>query len=213
MGTTSEQALKLSNALTMIGADLASVKNLDFSTVYENLSSGLVGMSRAVDKYGANIRVANLQQYASNLGLQTAVSKMDQASKAMLRTIVILDSTRYAWADMANTINMPANQLRILRANLVSCARALGNIFMPVIAAVLPYINGLVIAFQRLLTYIGSLLGVDTKIGKMFGSIGGGSENLSNALDSIDDSGISDVDDATKDTDNNLKNATKSAKN
>ncbi|MER8322253.1 hypothetical protein ABS243_18935, partial [Acinetobacter baumannii] len=73
-------------------------------------------MSRAVDKYGVNIRVANLQQYASNLGLQTAVSKMDQASKAMLRTIVILDSTRYAWADMANTINMPANQLRILRA-------------------------------------------------------------------------------------------------
>lgn len=46
----------------------------------------------------------------------------------------------------------------------------------------------------------------------MFGSIGGGSENLSNALDSIDDSGISDVDDAAKDTDNNLKNATKSAK-
>lgn len=83
---------------------------------------------------------------------------------------------------------------------------------MPVVAAVLPYINGLVIAFQRLLTYIGSLLGVDTKIGKMFGSIGGGSENLSNALDSIDDSGISDVNDATKDTDNNLKNATKSAK-
>lgn len=212
MGTTSEQALKLSNALTMIGADLASVKNLDFSTVYENLSSGLVGMSRAVDKYGANIRVANLQQYAANLGIQTSVSNMDQASKAMLRTIVILDSTRYAWADMANTINMPANQLRILRANLVSCARALGNIFMPVVAAVLPYINGLVIAFQRLLTYIGSLLGVDTKIGKMFGSIGGGSENLSNALDSIDDSGISDVNDATKDTDNNLKNATKSAK-
>lgn len=212
MGTTSEQALKLSNALTMIGADLASVKNLDFSTVYDNLSSGLVGMSRAVDKYGANIRVANLQQYASNLGLQTAVSKMDQASKAMLRTIVILDSTRYAWADMANTINMPANQLRILRANLVSCARALGNIFMPVIAAVLPYINGFVIAFQRLLTYIGSLLGVDTKIGKMFGSIGGGSENLSNVLDSIDDSGISDVDNATKDTNNNLKNATKNAK-
>lgn len=105
MGTTSEQALKLSNALTMIGADLASVKNLDFSTVYENLSSGLVGMSRAVDKYGANIRVANLQQYAANLGIQTSVSNMDQASKAMLRTIVILDSTRYAWADMANTIN------------------------------------------------------------------------------------------------------------
>ena len=83
---------------------------------------------------------------------------------------------------------------------------------MPVVAAVLPYINGLVIAFQRLLTYVGSLLGVDTKIGNMFGSIGGGSENLSNALDSIDDSGLSDVDNTAKDTSNNLKNASKNAK-
>ena len=212
MGATSEQAEKLSKALTMIGADLASVKNEDFKTVYENMSSGLVGMSRAVDKYGANIRVANLQQMATNLGIQTSVSNMDQASKAMLRTIVILDSTRYAWADMANTINMPANQLRILQSNLAACARALGNIFLPVVAKVLPYINGLVIAFQRLLTYIGSLLGVNDKIGSMFSGIGGGSDNLSNALDSLDDTDLSGVEDATSDTNDNLKNATKNVK-
>lgn len=212
MGNTSEQAEKLSRALTMIGADLASVKNLDFKTVYENMSSGLVGMSRAVDKYGANIRVANLQQMATNLGIQTSVSKMDQASKAMLRTIVILDSTRYAWADMANTINMPANQLRILQSNLVACARALGNIFLPIVAKVLPYINGLVIAFQRLLTYIGGLLGVNDKIGSMFSGIGGNSDNVSNALDSLEDTDLSGVESATDDTNKNLKDATKNAK-
>lgn len=212
MGATSEQAEKLSKALTMIGADLASVKNEDFSKVYENMSSGLVGMSRAVDKYGANIRVANLQQMATNLGIQTSVSNMDQASKAMLRTIVILDSTRYAWADMANTINMPANQLRILQSNLVACARALGNIFLPVVAKVLPYINGLVIAFQRLLTYIGSLLGVNDKIGSLFSGTGGGSDNLSNALDSLDDTDLSNLTDSTADTNKNLSDATKNAK-
>lgn len=212
MGATSEQAEKLSKALTMIGADLASVKNENFSKVYENMSSGLVGMSRAVDKYGANIRVANLQQMATNLGIQTSVSKMGQASKAMLRTIVILDSTRYAWADMANTINMPANQLRILQSNLVACARALGNIFLPIVAKVLPYINGLVIAFQRLLTYIGGLLGVNDKIGSMFSGIGGGSDNLSNALDSLDNTDLSGVTDSTSDTNKNLKNAAQNAK-
>jgi hypothetical protein len=212
MGNTSEQAEKLSRALTMIGADLASVKNLDFKTVYENMSSGLVGMSRAVDKYGANIRVANLQQVASNLGIQTSVSNMDQASKAMLRTIVILDSTRYAWADMANTINMPANQLRILKSNLTSCARSLGNIFLPVVAKVLPYINGLVIAFQRLLAYIGSILGVNEKIGSMVSGIGGSSDTLSDALDSLDDTDLSDVNDSTSDTSDNLKDATDNAK-
>ena len=212
MGNTSEQAEKLSKALTMIGADLASVKNMDFKTVYENMSSGLVGMSRAVDKYGANIRVANLQQMATNLGIQTSVSKMDQASKAMLRTIVILDSTRYAWADMANTINMPANQLRILQSNLVACARALGNIFLPIVAKVLPYINGLVIAFQRLLTYIGGLLGVNDKIGSMFSGVGGGSDNLSDTLDSLDDTDLSGIEDATDDTNSNLSDAVKNAK-
>lgn len=212
MGNTSEQAEKLSRALTMIGADLASVKNLDFKTVYENMSSGLVGMSRAVDKYGANIRVANLQQVASNLGIQTSVSNMDQASKAMLRTIVILDSTRYAWADMANTINMPANQLRILQSNLTSCARTLGNIFLPVVAKVLPYINGLVIAFQRLLSYIGSILGVNEKIGNMVSGVGSSGDTLSDALDSLDDTDLSDVNDSTSDTSNNLKDATNNAK-
>lgn len=56
MGTTSEQALKLSNVLTMLGADLASVKNMDFDKVWTDMQSGLAGMSRTMDKYGANIR-------------------------------------------------------------------------------------------------------------------------------------------------------------
>lgn len=209
IGTTSEQALKLSNALTMIGADLASVKNEDFQKVYENLSSGLVGMSRAVDKYGANIRNANLQQKAQSLGIQESVAKMSQSDKALLRTIIILDSTRYAWADMAKTINLPANQLRIFRQNIISVARAIGNIFLPVVAKVLPYINGMVIAVKRLIDFIGGLLGINTKIKDLTSGIGGGGEVISNALDSLENTDISDLgSDASK----NLGDAAENAK-
>lgn len=214
MGATSDQAEKLSKALTMIGADLASIRNEDFNKVYDNMTSGLVGMSRAVDKYGINIRNANLQQVASNLGIQTAVSKMDQASKAMLRTIVILDSSRHAWANLAITINSPANQARIFRQNLALLSQTIGSIFLPTVASVLPYLNGLVIAFQRLANHIIDIFGIKDKLKQWnFGtSTGNNVDALSEALDSIDDSGISDVDSSAKNTSNSLKDATKNAK-
>lgn len=209
MGVASEQALKLSNALTMIGADLASVRNEDFDKVYKNMASGLVGMSRAVDKYGINIRVANLQQKAQALGIDASIQKMSQADKALLRTIVILDSSRYAWADMADTINMPANQVRILHQNLIMLTRSIGNLFLPVVAKVLPYINGITIAFKRLIDFIGSLLGVDTKIKDMVTGIGNGGDILSDALDSVENTDLSGV---GADVNDNLKDATSNAK-
>lgn len=105
MGDTSETALKLSNALTMIGADLASVRNMDFEDVWQDMASGLTGMSRAMDKYGINIRNANMQQELYNLGINTSISKLSQADKTILRTIILLNNSKYAWADLSNTIN------------------------------------------------------------------------------------------------------------
>lgn len=211
MGTTSEQAANLSDALTMLGADLASLRNEDFSKVYDNLTSGLTGMSRAVDKYGINIRVANLQQEAINLGIQTSVSNMSQADKVLLRTIVMLESSKSAWTDLSRSIELPANQMRIFKNNLAMISRLLGNIFLPIVAKVLPYLNGLAIAFQRLLMGIGNLLGANTKIGQMYGGIATGSDALSDALDSVDDTDLSGINDATADTNKNLKNASKNA--
>lgn len=212
MGTTSEQAANLSDALTMLGADLASLRNEDFSKVYDNLTSGLTGMSRAVDKYGINIRVANLQQEAANLGIQTSVSNMSQADKVLLRTIVMLESSKGAWTDLSRTISLPANQMRIFKNNLAMISRLLGNIFLPIVAKVLPYINGLAIAFQRLLMGIGNLTGANKKIGQMYGGITKGSDVLSDALDAVDDTDLSGLNDTTADADDNLKSAAKNAK-
>jgi len=105
MGTTSENALLLSDVLTKIGADLASVKNMDFDKVWNDMSSGLAGMSRTLDKYGVNIRNVNLQQKLNELGIQANITKLNQNEKALLRTIILLDTTRYAWSDMSETID------------------------------------------------------------------------------------------------------------
>lgn len=160
MGVASETSLKLSQALTEIGADLASVKNLDFESVWNDMASGMVGMSRTLDKYGANIRNVNLQEKLSELGIDAKVSKLGQEEKALLRVIILLQSTKYAWGDLADTINQPANQLRLLEANFGNLARTIGSLFLPIVTKVLPYLNAMAIALQRLFSWIGSLLGI-----------------------------------------------------
>lgn len=195
MGATSEQALKLSNALTKIGADLASVKNLDFAQVWGDMASGLVGMSRTLDKYGVNIRNANMQTKLAELGIDATVSSLSQADKALLRTIILLDSTKYAWGDLADTLNQPANQLRLITSNFKNLCRMIGNLFLPLVAKVLPYVNALVIALQRLVTLIGKFFGINLK--SITSSVGGGGgEAMSDLLDETDDLGES-LDDAS----------------
>lgn len=116
-------------------------------------------MSRTLDKYGANIRNVNLQQKLNELGIQANISALNQNDKALLRTIILLENTKYAWGDNAQTLNSGANQLRMLKSNFANLSRTIGNIFLPTVAAILPYINGLVVALQRLAERIVKLLG------------------------------------------------------
>lgn len=195
MGDTSETALRLSNALTMIGADLASVRNMDFEDVWQDMASGLTGMSRAMDKYGINIRNVNMQQELYNLGIDTSISKLSQADKTILRTIILLNNSKYAWADLSNTINQPANQIRMLQSNFASLGRTIGSLFIPILQTVLPYINAIVIAIQRMFAYIAKLLGI--KLSNFVSSTGGISVDTSNIADDMDNASDS-IDTANK---------------
>jgi len=108
-----------------------------------------------------------------------------------------LDSTRYAWGDLSNTLGQPANQLRLLQSNFENLARTIGNIFLPVITNVLPYINALLIAVQRLFAWVGNLLGI--KIGDMGMSIGSSAVDMSDMQDAAE--GVADsTGDAAKNT-------------
>lgn len=200
MGMTADNATKVSQALTEIGADLASVKNMDFDKVWTDMASGLAGMSRTLDKYGVNIRNVNLQQKLTDLGIQSNITNLNQNEKALLRTIILLDSTKYAWGDMASTISQPANQMRLLKANIQNLSRTIGNLFLPVVKAVLPYVNALVISLQRLFVWVGNLMGIDfSKISE-------------NSKGSLKETPLSDLVDDSEAATDNLNNAAKAAK-
>lgn len=191
IGMTEESALATSKALTMLGTDWASLRNISFDSAWEKFASALAGQSRAVRSLGIDITMTTLQEYAYQNGIYDSISTMSQAEKAQLRLLAILDQSKVAYADLANTISSPANQLRILQQGFSNLSRIIGNLFLPIVSKVLPYINGVVIALQRLFIWIGKILGVkfeniNTSMGGMDDSIGdlvAGTEDEVGALD------------------------------
>ena len=199
MGVASDKAVMLSNVLTEIGADLASVKNMEFEDVFQNMASGLVGMSRAVDKFGINIRASAMDEKLLELGINKTSKELSQADKALLRTIMILDASKYAWGDLADTLDTPANQIRMLTSNLHKLATMFGSLFLPILKKVLPYINALVIALQRLMQTLMNVFGID--LSEMLPKGGAGASDA-----------LSDVLDDAEGTDDALEDATEQAK-
>lgn len=161
MGVASDNAFTLSEVLVKIGADLASMKNEDFDTMWEKMSSGLQGNAKAWRSLGVDISVASMNEKLAELGFSATADNLTQADKALLRTIMLLDSSEYAWSDLAETMNSPANQVRRLKENFEMLGQTIGSIFMPIVAKVLPYVNALVMALQRLAQFVATLMGFE----------------------------------------------------
>ena len=84
---------------------------------------------------------------------------MTQAEKAELRYYAIMTQVTTAQGDMARTLEAPANQLRILQAQLTQAARAIGNIFIPALNAILPYAIAVVQVIREIANALANLAG------------------------------------------------------
>lgn len=193
LGLAEESTLMFSDALTRLGADWASLRNISFDQSWNKFASALSGQSRAVRSLGIDITNATLQEYAYKFGLDQAIQEMNQATKSQLRLLAILDQSEVAYGDLANTISLPANQLRLLQQHFTDLSRTIGNIFMPVVQAVLPYVNGLVMSVQRLFEWLKNLLGIKNTESNPYGGMSeemadlvGGAEDFEDALNGAD---------------------------
>jgi hypothetical protein len=158
-GVASDKAYLMSKNLTQLGYDIASFFNIPFENAMEKLQSGISGELEPLRRLGYDLSVARLQEEALTLGITKNVSEMTQAEKSQLRYYAIMTQVTTAQGDMARTLNAPANQLRVLQAQVTQCARALGNIFIPVLNAVLPYAIALAKVIRMLASVIAGLFG------------------------------------------------------
>ena len=158
-GVASDKAIIMSKNLTQLGYDISSFYNISTEDAFTKLQSGISGELEPLRRLGYDLSVARLQQEAYTLGINKSVSAMTQAEKSQLRYYAIMTQVKDAQGDMARTLNAPANQLRILQAQVTQCARALGNIFIPALDAVLPYAIAVVKVIRLIANAIASLFG------------------------------------------------------
>lgn len=152
-------AAKMSLSLVKATNDIASLFNVDVETVFNDLSSGMQGMSRAVRKYGMDIRTTTLQQTALTLGITQSVESMSETNRQGLRFITMMRQATNASGDFAKTIEQPANQLRIFKEQMTQLGRAIGNFFIKPLTVAIQYLNGFIMALRVALTFIGSIFG------------------------------------------------------
>lgn len=158
-GDTAERAQLMSRNLTQLGYDLSSYANIPIEDATQKLQSGISGELEPLRRLGYDLSQARLEQTALNLGIKESVANMTQAEKAELRYYAIMTQVTTAQGDMARTLEAPANQLRILQAQLTQAARAIGNIFIPALNAILPYAIAVVQVIREIANALANLAG------------------------------------------------------
>lgn len=158
-GDTAERAQLMSQNLTQLGYDISSFFNISIEDAMQKLQSGISGELEPLRRLGYDLSQAKLQQTALNLGIKESVANMTQAEKAELRYYAIMTQVTTAQGDMARTLEAPANQLRILQAQLTQAARAIGNIFIPALNAILPYAIAVVQVIREIANALANLAG------------------------------------------------------
>ena len=203
-GIASDRAYTMSQQLTQLSYDLASFYNISTEDAMLKIRGGLSGEIEMMRQLGVDLSAAAMQERATALGIQENVTAMSQAEKAQLRYLIMMERTTTAQTDMARTLSAPANQLRILQAQVTQAARAIGNIFIPILNSVLPVAIAAAKAIRLVAAAIASLFGyslpevsystglsdVASSAGDLsdnLGSAGGNAKKLKNALMGFDE--------------------------
>lgn len=184
-GVAGDRAYTLSKNLTQLGYDLSSFFNISYEDAMQKLQSGISGELEPLRRLGYDLSQARLEAIALSLGIDKAVASMTQAEKAELRYYAIMTQVTTAQGDMARTLNAPANQLRVLQAQATQAARALGNIFIPALNAILPYAIAAAQVIRFLANTIANLFGFSLPEVDYSGltEVSGGAEDASDAID------------------------------
>ena len=160
-GVAGDRAAVMSQQLTQLGYDISSFYNINVEDAMLKLQSGLSGELEPLRRIGYDLSQARLEAEALSLGIEKNFSDMTQAEKAYLRYYAILTQVTQAQGDMSRTLDAPSNQLRILKEQAAQAARALGEIFIPALNAILPYAIAVMHVIRDLASEIAAAFGFE----------------------------------------------------
>ena len=186
-GLTSDKAYILSKNLTQLAYDEGSYWNKDVAETFTAMSSAISGEIEPIRRLGIDLTQARLQQELLALGFNKQVSSLSQADKAVLRYIAIMKQTANIQGNLAQTIQSPANQIKILKAQLDMLAKSVGSLLYPALKAILPPLIAAVQLIREFVEWVAKLMGVKvvfTDFTKSADSVGGIGDAMDDTADS-----------------------------
>lgn len=186
-GLASDKAYVLSKNLTQLAYDEGSYWNKDVAETFTAMSSAISGEIEPIRRLGVDLSQARLQQELLALGFNKQVSSLSQADKAVLRYIAIMKQTANVQGNLAQTIQSPANQIKILKAQLDMLAKSVGSLLYPALKSILPPLIAAVQLIREFVQWVAKLMGVKvvfTDFTKSADSVGG----IGDAMDDTTDS-------------------------
>lgn len=186
-GLASDKAYILSKNLTQLAYDEGSYWNKDVAETFTAMSSAISGEIEPIRRLGIDLSQARLQQELLALGFNKQVSSLSQADKAVLRYIAIMKQTANVQGNLAQTIQSPANQIKILKAQLDMLAKSVGSLLYPAMKSILPPLIAAVQLIREFVEWVAKLMGVKvvfTDFTKSADSVGGIGDAMDDTADS-----------------------------
>nr|DAF75236.1 MAG TPA: minor tail protein [Caudoviricetes sp.] len=182
-GMASDKAYTLSQNLTQLGYDLASLRNMNPSEIFTKLRSAMAGELEPVLQLGVDISQARLQQELLELGFNRQISTLSQADKATLRYIAIMKQLTYVQGNLGETLASPANMIRMLKAQLNNLARDIGSLLYPALKLILPPLIAAVELIREFVQWVAKLMNVEvtfTDFSSASDAVGGVTDAMDN---------------------------------
>lgn len=186
-GLASDKAYVLSKNLTQLAYDEGSYWNKGVAETFTAMSSAISGEIEPIRRLGVDLSQARLQQELLALGFNKQVSSLSQADKAVLRYIAIMKQTANVQGNLAQTIQSPANQIKILKAQLDMLAKSVGSLLYPALKSILPPLIAAVQLIREFVEWVAKLMGVKvvfTDFTKSADSVGGIGDAMDDTADS-----------------------------
>ncbi len=185
MGVASEKTYIMSKNLTQLGYDMASFLNLPIDQAMLKIQSGIAGEIEPLRRVGYALTENTLQEVLYEHGINRKIRTLNDAEKAELRYVALMEKSILVQGDMARTLHSPANQMRILKQNITQCARALGNIFLPILQIVIPWLIVFFQIIRDIANFIAKLFGFEIPEFDYSG-IQAGSDAMGDLSDGVD---------------------------
>lgn len=172
IGLGERDVTDMSQRILTLGADLGSFHNMMPTEALEKLRAGLIGEAEPLRSMGILLTEDAVKAKGLALGLADAKGELSEAAKVQARYALILEQSKNAHGDFANTATGMANAQRIISAGFTDIVTQIGG-------AVLPAIAPLVSQFAQTLPAAMAALGpAITTVGKVFGDLVNGGISL-----------------------------------